>query len=71
MNWQTEAKRLLRIELVRKNISYKVLAGLLEKAGTVESERSIQGKLARGTFSFAFFLQCMKVIGTTKIDLEQ
>lgn len=71
MNWHTEAKRLLRIELVRKNISYKVLAGLLEKAGATETERSIQGKLARGTFSFAFFIQCMRAIGTTKINLEQ
>ena len=71
MNWKMEARRALRVELVRKEISYKVLAALLEKIDVHETERSIQNKMARGTFSFAFFLQCMKAIGTTKVDLGQ
>ena len=70
MNWQTEAKRRLRAELVRKGVRYKTLEQLLQQMGVNETERSIQSKIARGTFSFAFFLQCMKAIGTTKIDLE-
>lgn len=68
--WKKEAKRLLRVELVRKNISYKVLAGMLEKIGVTETERSIQSKITRGAFTLAFFLQCMKVIGTKKIDID-
>ena len=71
MDWNKDAKRVLRTELVRRGISYKMLSAMLEKVGVVETERAIQGKVARGTFTFAFFMQCMAAIGATKIDLEQ
>lgn len=70
MDWQAEAKRRLKVELVRKDVSYKVLADRLEKIGVPETERSIQSKVARGTFSFAFFLQCMKALGVRNVDLD-
>lgn len=70
MDWNINAKRVLRTEIVRRGITYRVLSEMLEKIGVKETERSIQGKIARGTFSFAFFLQCMKAMGAKKVDLE-
>jgi hypothetical protein len=69
-DWNLEARRILRAELVRRDIGYKKLALLLEQMGVEETQRSIANKLSRGSFSFAFFLQCMKAIGVTKVDLE-
>lgn len=39
--------------------------------GVSETERSIQSKIARGSFSFVFFMQAMKAIGTKNVNLDQ
>ena len=69
-DWYLQARRVLKTELVRRDIGYKKLALLLEQINVEETQRSIANKLSRGSFSFAFFLQCMKAIGATRIDLE-
>lgn len=68
--WNLEARRILRAELARRDVSYKRLALMLEQIGVEETQRSITNKLSRGSFSFVFFLQCMKAIGVTRIDFE-
>lgn len=62
-DWNLEARKVLRMELARRDIGYKKLALLLEKIYISETERSISNKMSRGSFSFAFFLQCMKALG--------
>ena len=68
INWNEQARLKLRELLLRKKISYKKLVVLLAEIGVEETERAIQGKMARGTFSFAFFLQCMKALGINNVD---
>jgi hypothetical protein len=70
--WYSEAKAILKAELARKDVSYKRLSVLLEEIGVFESTSAITSKMARGTFSFAFFLQCMKAIGRhhAQIDIK-
>jgi len=72
-DWNLAARRMLRIELARKDISYKQLSSLLEKIGVDETTSAIRNKLARGTFSLAFFLQCMWVLDrkTVSFDLNE
>ncbi|MDD5175167.1 MAG: DUF6471 domain-containing protein [Sterolibacterium sp.] len=70
MDWNLEARRVLRAELARRDITYKRLVQLLETQDVIETDRAIANKLSRGTFSFAFFLQCMKAIGASTISLE-
>ena len=67
-DWNEQARLKLREILLRKKVSYKKLVTLLAEIGVEETERAIQGKMARGTFSFAFFLQCMKALGITNVD---
>lgn len=70
--WCMEAKAILKAELTRKDVSYKRLSVLLEEIGVFESTSAIMSKMARGKFSFAFYLQCMKAIGRhhAQIDIK-
>lgn len=68
--WNNRIKRLLKAELVKRGISNADLANLLQKMGIEETKSGIDSKISRGTFSATFFIQCLSVIGCTKIDLE-
>ncbi|MFP3558581.1 DUF6471 domain-containing protein [Paraburkholderia sp. SIMBA_049] len=70
VDWNKEAKRVLRAELVRKQIGYKQLSVLLEGLGVEETERSIANKISRGAFTFIFFLQCMKALGKPAVSID-
>jgi len=70
MDWNQEARGLLRAEMARRKISYKILANRLEKIGVQESVKGIANKIGRGTFSFAFFLQCMKALEIQHVELR-
>lgn len=69
-DWNLQAKAILRAELARKDIGYKRLSQLLEDIGVDESPSAITNKMSRGSFSFAFFLQCMKAIGRVHVQID-
>ena len=52
--WGARASRFLKAELKRAGIGYMELAERLNKHGLEETETSIAGKLARGTFAASF-----------------
>ncbi|MBX9659061.1 MAG: hypothetical protein K2X00_10875 [Nitrospiraceae bacterium] len=68
--WVERAKGLLKAELKRRNLTYRDLAERLTAAGSPEEERNLRNKVARGSFTAAFLLQCLTVIGchTVRID---
>jgi hypothetical protein len=68
-DWNNNVKRLLKSELVRRGISTEDLTVLLNKNGIEETKSSVDSKISRGTFSAAFFMQCLYVIGCTKIEI--
>lgn len=68
--WSDRAKNILKSEIKRKGVRYKDLLSKLAEIGVDESYNSFTTKVNRGTFSFAFFLECMKALGTSKVDLE-
>ena len=68
--WAAKASRFLKAELKRAGIGYKELAERLKEHGLEETETSITGKLARGTFAATFFLATMKAIGRQSVNLE-
>lgn len=69
-DWKSNAKNILKSELARKGVDYETLAKKLKELGIEENYNSINTKINRGSFTFQFFLQCMKAIGvdTVKID---
>ena len=70
MNWENEARRIVRAELVRRGITYKGLAARLVAIGVKETEGSIANKMSRGTFTFVFVLQCLQAVGAKSMTME-
>src|SRR6266478_1980121 len=68
--WGTKASRFLKAELKRAGVGYKELADRLNKHGLQETETSITGKLARGTFATSFFLASLTVLEMEGVRLE-
>ena len=69
-SWEDRAKRFLKAELVRADVSYRELAERLKKHGLEETEASIANKISRGTFSATFFLASLTAIGCAQVALE-
>src|SRR5258708_38490991 len=70
--WAERAKRFLKAELKRADVTYEELARRLrEHHGLNETKVSVSNKLSRGTFSAMFFLASMKAIGRQTVNLEE
>ena len=69
--WSQQAANLLKGELKRAGIGYEELCQRLQVIGIEESYKGIASKITRGMFSFAFFMQCMKVINKTNVTFDQ
>jgi hypothetical protein len=69
--WADRAKRFVKAELKRAEISYAELARRLKEHGLEETESSITAKLNRGTFAATFFLATMKAIGHDSVNLNE
>lgn len=67
--WKKLASNIIKAELKKRGVSYPDLCQKLQHIGIPETIASITTKINRGTFSFAFFLQCIRVIGTTTLHL--
>ena len=65
-----KASRFLKARLKQAGVGYKELAERLNRHGMKETETSITGKLARGTFAASFFLACLAVLEMEGIRLE-
>ncbi|MDB5763952.1 MAG: hypothetical protein JWQ21_2947 [Herminiimonas sp.] len=70
MDWNKEARRILRFEMRIREISYKELIRRLADIDVTETERSVASKVSRGTFSAAFFLQCMRAMDVSALDVS-
>ncbi len=69
-NWQDRAKGLLKAELKRRNLNYADLAKALAKIGIEENERNLSNKIARGSFTAVFLIQCLAAIECKTIHLN-
>lgn len=68
--WQGRVKGLLKAELKRRNISYKLLAEKLETLGVHDTQVNINNKISRGGFTAVFLVQCLVAIGCANLRLE-
>lgn len=67
--YQERVKGLLKAELKRRNLTYQDLADRLTEAGNPDAAANIANKISRGSFSAAYFVQCLEAIGCTKLSL--
>jgi Domain of unknown function (DUF6471) len=68
--WGDRAKRFLKAELKRADVTYEELARRLRERGLDETKHSVAAKIGRGTFPTAFFFAAMKAIGRENISLS-
>jgi hypothetical protein len=68
--WRALVKGLLKAELKRRNLNYADLANKLCAIGVKDNERNISNKIARGSFTAVFLVQCMEAIGCNTIHLK-
>jgi hypothetical protein len=61
--WSRLASSALRALIARKDTTSPQLAQALRAINIDESDRSVEGKIARGTYPFAFFLQSLVALG--------
>ncbi|MDP1630203.1 MAG: DUF6471 domain-containing protein [Caulobacter sp.] len=66
-------KGTIRAEMNKRDLTYADLVDRLKNIGVEENERNLRNKVARGTFSALFFIQCLEAIGVVnlKIDLME
>jgi hypothetical protein len=68
--WADRAKRFLKAELKRADVTYEELARRLrEHHGLNETKVSVANKLSRGTFPATFFIAAMKAIDRENVNL--
>lgn len=70
-DWNGYAKAVLRSEMARRQLRSADLTGLLADLGVDENERNLSNKIARGTFSAAFFLQCLAAMKVANLHLGE
>lgn len=63
-DWEVFAANMLKAELKRKGVTYAQLAEMIG-----DKEVNIRNKLARGKFSAAFLLECLRAIKVERISL--
>jgi hypothetical protein len=69
--FETPAKNLLKGERKRREITYAELAEKLAGIGVHENERNLNSKIAKGGFSAAFLLQCLKEMNAETLRLTE
>jgi len=71
VDWNTEAVQILKSEMKRRGFVYKSLSSALAslEPKVAISEKALSNRVSRGTFTFAFFLQCMKAMSVNKVTL--
>ncbi len=63
-------KGILKAELKRRGLTYADLVERLAENGVVESEANLRNKISRGSFTAAFFLQCLIAIGCEYVQIS-
>jgi hypothetical protein len=63
-------KGILRGELTKRGMTYAYLVRGLRDIGIKETEANLRNKISRGTFSAAFFFECLAAIGVQNVRVD-
>lgn len=71
MYWKKIAKKIIKTELTKRDISYPELTKKLNDVDVHLDVRDLRARIARGSFSAALFIQCLHVIGVKSLVLDE
>ncbi len=66
-----EARRILKAEMARRDLTYDGLAAALADIGVTETNQSLRNKFSRGSFSADFFLACLHAMNVQTIRVVE
>ena len=69
--YRDAAKDIIKELRTRRGVSYKRLAATLNKQGWVMTDQVLINRINRGTFSFAFALQLLAILGEEKLQIPR
>jgi hypothetical protein len=69
--WAKRARRYLKAELKRAEVTYEELARRLRDMGIEETKGSVTVKVNRGAFPAWFFFAVMKAIGKDTVSVPE
>ncbi len=68
-SWEELVKNILRAEMMRRGVSYAVLAERLSSYGIEDNELNLRNKVSRGRFTAVFLAQCLKALDVEWINI--
>jgi Domain of unknown function (DUF6471) len=71
LDWGERAAALLRSEMAKRRMKYPDLVRALDAIGVQDNERNLSNKIARGTFSAGFFVQCLAAMEVKILRLDE
>jgi hypothetical protein len=69
-DWTAYTKGLLRGEMAKRQITYRMLADKLAVLGITETEVNLRNKISRGGFTASFLVACLVAMGVTALRLD-
>jgi hypothetical protein len=64
------ARSIIQTEMKKRNFGYRELTERYnERFRSLENERNLRNKVARGTFSTSFFLMCLYAMDCPSVDI--
>ncbi len=69
--WAKVVTKILKAELAKRDIDYPTLTAKLHEINVNISVEDLRGRMSRGTFSAALFIQCLRAIGVTNLPVEE
>ena len=62
-------RRILRVQMAYRDMTYGELAKALQRFGVDDDEHNLRNKVARGSFSATFFLQCLAAMDCKELNI--
>lgn len=69
--YEARAKAALRELMANKEVGYPDLAAKLRRKGFEISDGGLENKIARGSFSMAFAIQCLDALGVDTVRIPR
>jgi hypothetical protein len=69
--WSKVVTKILKVELAKRGIDYPSLVAKLCEINVNINVEDLRGRMSRGTFSAALFIQCLRAIGVTSLPIEE
>jgi hypothetical protein len=68
--WSKIVTKILKAELAKRGVDYPTLVTKLREIDVNISVEDLRGRMSRGTFSAALFIQCLRAIGVANLPIE-